>query len=148
MSKAEERCLIADTITARFSRLGSPYIFRVGEPCRLTWGVTTKGSVKYQTASFIGGEVFVGRTAYVGKRGAVILVFWPRDENKNVRVECDLVHACRYIDGFDTFMDGVYAEIDEINMRAAKMEGESLEIVADKDGRRDKYKEDPLFGSW
>lgn len=142
---------LAHKITTAFIRhhLTKKIPFQVGEPCKLTCGKETKSAtVKYTTKSFIGGEDLIGKSAYVGKKGHLIVIFKQYGSHADEHVECSLDDACRYIEGFAAFMETVNAEVDESNMFAAKMEGESLEIVADSESRRDKYKEDPLFGSW
>lgn len=92
---------LAADLTGHFLNLaadGAPNVCRLKGPQVLTVEIAGKG---YRKESHIGGEEFKPRSAHVGKKGKIILVFEPRSASSYQTAEFLAEDAFRELDGVE-----------------------------------------------
>lgn len=137
---------IAMQLGAAFERSESP-VLTLTQPLTVTMK-TRMG--KYIREPLIGSEEFVATTAYMGKRGKIIVVFQPKDihiASKYALMEMDVETARVTMMGFSAYMDSMLTDLD-FDEELRRLKDEAGRGAREEKFRRATGHYAESFGSW
>lgn len=120
---------------------GSTPVMSLNGPVNLTVKDTAG---RYRKKNFIGEEVMIPHSCYLGKRKKLILVF--RQEGASDLVEMSQTEAESFLGNFKTHFTALVMQYEDQHIAAIRATATATEGAADTHARR--LAEDPLFGSW
>lgn len=145
--KPEYLLKVCTVVQKAFERelAGFPTVFSLRGPEKLTVK-NSKGQYKKQ--GFIGDEGFIGKGAYVGRSGKVICVFTPSSYGGDFVMEMSIEDAAVKLSGFRDFLAGMWSVDEDATVSEIRDEVSELETAAHLASTKNKYEEDPRYGSW
>jgi len=138
MAVTEEQKREREQIAAQISKAAEVgvYHFRLLQPTTLT----VKQGHQFKKKPFIGEEIFAVKTAYVGKRGGIIVVFEPYTASEYASIEIPIMDCETLLEGWPNWRAGVLKEF----------EGDGIHIPLKPVAPTppEELMTDPNFGSW
>lgn len=119
------------------------FYMETSEPCSLT----IKRNGAYSKKAYVGGEKFLLKGAYLGKRDGTILVFQDLGEPTR-EVEVPLKRALNLLNGFSAFSEALSIYRDEKVMNVARQEADKKEQEEYARAVGARHKDNAVFGSW